>query len=86
MNRLIPVTMLLAISLGAQIPAPPGKLIDMGGRKMHINCTGAGSPELLPEAFEDAAEHFGISEIAVKSHLANNDLIPRSWVYSAELV
>lgn len=25
--------------------------------------------EFLPEAFEDAAEHFGISEMAVKSHL-----------------
>jgi hypothetical protein len=28
--------------------------------------------EFLPEAFEDAAEHFGISEMAVKSHLANH--------------
>ena len=33
--------------------------------------------EFLPEAFEDAAEHFGISELAVKSHLANHRLIPR---------
>lgn len=36
--------------------------------------------EFLPEAFEDAAEHFGISEIAVKSHLANHHLIPRTLV------
>ena len=36
--------------------------------------------EFLPEAFEDAAEHFGISEIAVKSHLSNHDLIPRTLV------
>ena len=34
--------------------------------------------EFLPEAFEDAAEHFGISEMAVKSHLANHHLIPRT--------
>lgn len=34
--------------------------------------------EFLPEAFEDAAEHFGISEMAVKSHLANHFLIPRT--------
>ena len=36
--------------------------------------------EFLPEAFEDAAEHFGISEMAIKSHLANNHLIPRTLV------
>ena len=34
--------------------------------------------EFLPEAFEEAAEHFGISEMAIKSHLANNHLIPRN--------
>jgi Zn-dependent peptidase ImmA (M78 family) len=38
------------------------------------------SDEFLPEAFEDAAEYFGISEMAVKSHLANHHLIPRSLV------
>ncbi|MBK7931692.1 MAG: hypothetical protein IPJ98_30700 [Bryobacterales bacterium] len=31
-----------------------------------------------PEAFEEASEHFGISEQAITSHLANNHLIPRS--------
>ena len=38
--------------------------------------------EFFPEAFEDAAEHFGISEMAVKSHLANHQLIPRTLVDS----
>ena len=38
--------------------------------------------EFLPEAFEDAAEHFGISEMAVKSHLANHHLIPRALLES----
>ncbi len=38
--------------------------------------------EFFPEAFEDAAEHFGISEMAVKSHLANHHLIPRTLVDS----
>jgi hypothetical protein len=38
--------------------------------------------EFLPEAFEDAAEHFGISEMAIKSHLANHHLIPRALVDS----
>jgi hypothetical protein len=41
--------------------------------------------EFLPEAFEDAAEHFGISEMAIKSHLANHHLIPRTLVDSDTL-
>jgi len=41
--------------------------------------------EFLPEAFEDAAEYFGISEIAIKSHLANHHLIPRTLVDSQSL-
>jgi hypothetical protein len=36
--------------------------------------------EFLPEKFEEAAEYFGISEMAIKSHLANNGLIPRDLV------
>ena len=38
--------------------------------------------EFPPEAFEEAAEHFGISEMAVKSHLANHHLISRTLVDS----
>jgi Zn-dependent peptidase ImmA (M78 family) len=34
----------------------------------------------LPEALEDAAKHFGISELAFKGHLANHHLIPRTLV------
>jgi pimeloyl-ACP methyl ester carboxylesterase len=30
-------------------PTPPGKLIDIGGRRMHINCTGEGSPTVIAE-------------------------------------
>jgi pimeloyl-ACP methyl ester carboxylesterase len=29
---------------------PPGKLVDIGGLRLHINCTGAGSPTVLLEA------------------------------------
>ena len=41
--------------------------------------------EFAEGAFEDAAEHFGISEIAIKSHLANHRLIPRTLVDSQTL-
>jgi len=29
---------------------PPGKLVDIGGVRLHINCTGAGSPTVILEA------------------------------------
>lgn len=34
----------------SQIPTPPGKLISVGGHKMHLNCTGTGSPTVVVEA------------------------------------
>ena len=30
--------------------APPGKLVDIGGLRLHINCTGAGNPTVIMEA------------------------------------
>ena len=30
-------------------PAPPGKLISIGGHRMHLNCTGTGSPTVVVE-------------------------------------
>ena len=29
---------------------PPGKLVDIGGYQLHINCTGKGSPTVILEA------------------------------------
>jgi pimeloyl-ACP methyl ester carboxylesterase len=29
---------------------PPGKLVDIGGLRLHLNCTGAGSPTVIMEA------------------------------------
>ncbi len=40
------------IDIGAQpgpvAPAPPGRLVDIGGR-LHLNCTGAGRPTVVAE-------------------------------------
>jgi len=41
---------LLARPFNETSPAPPGKLIDIGGRRMHINCTGEGSPTVISES------------------------------------
>ncbi len=40
----------IAVILGQQpTPAPPGKLIDLGGRRLHLNCTGTGTPTVIVE-------------------------------------
>jgi hypothetical protein len=30
-------------------PVAPGQMVDLGGRKLHLNCTGKGSPIVLIE-------------------------------------
>jgi pimeloyl-ACP methyl ester carboxylesterase len=47
----------LVLSLGCQAQVPnsnppvaPGKLVDIGGRKLHLYCTGRGSPTVVLEA------------------------------------
>ena len=32
------------------VPTPPGALIDIGGQRLHINCTGKGSPTVVLES------------------------------------
>jgi len=41
------VLALLAAVATAQAPAPPGKLVDVGGYRVHLNCTGAGRPTVF---------------------------------------
>jgi pimeloyl-ACP methyl ester carboxylesterase len=33
-----------------QPPVAPGRLIDLGGRRLHLNCTGTGSPTVVAES------------------------------------
>jgi len=47
---LLLVTATLAARVSAQsdsAPSPPGKLVDVGGYKLHLNCTGSGSPTVV---------------------------------------
>ena len=49
--RTIGVAVVLAVACAAATnnPPPPGQLIDIGGRKLHIHCTGDGSPTVIVE-------------------------------------
>jgi hypothetical protein len=50
--RLLAGAMLYAAYLGqaVSLPPPPGRIVDVGGRKLHLHCTGAGGPTVVIEA------------------------------------
>jgi pimeloyl-ACP methyl ester carboxylesterase len=55
-------------SLGAQETYPPmGKLVDIGGRRLHVHCTGAGSPTVI---LESGASSFAIDWALVQPGVA----------------
>src|SRR5687767_6187517 len=62
--------LLLALLLGVQqveIGSAPGRLIDIGGRRLHLHCTGNGSPTVLIEA---GASSFAIDFALVQPQIA----------------
>src|SRR5437870_6862433 len=44
------VYQLIGSTLEARQYPPPGKLVDVGGYRLHLNCTGEGSPTIVMEA------------------------------------
>src|SRR5579864_6801905 len=49
---LVSSLMLLTIASAAHAqprPNPPGKLVNLGGHRLHVNCTGSGSPTVVVE-------------------------------------
>jgi len=50
-----------------QVPLPPGKLIEIGGHKMHVNCTGTGG---LPVILEAGTGAFSIDWYLVQEEVA----------------
>ena len=56
-SRIVLIATLL-LPLGGECatpPAPPGQLVDVGGYKLHLHCTGQGSPTVL---FENGSADF----------------------------
>lgn len=55
----VPLTTLVAqhAATHAPLPSPPGRLVDIGGQRVHLNCTGRGSPTVV---FENGAGDFSI--------------------------
>jgi pimeloyl-ACP methyl ester carboxylesterase len=51
---------------------PPGRLVDIGGRKIHMICTGSGSPTVVLEA---GASAFAIDWTLVQKELAGTNRV-----------
>ena len=66
--------MLLAGSARGQsdISAPPGRLVEVNGRKLHIHCTGNGSPTVILEA---GASAFAIDWSLVQPDIARTNRV-----------
>lgn len=79
MTRFVPCPVALALALAfaqpvstQQVidqprPAPLGKLVDVGGRKLHLYCTGQGSPTVV---LESGAGSFSIDWALVQPEVA----------------
>lgn len=52
--------------LNAEVGSPPGKLIDLGGYKIHLHCTGKGRPTVILEAgMGDSSAIWGLIQPAL---------------------
>jgi pimeloyl-ACP methyl ester carboxylesterase len=40
---------LFIVTLPASTPNPPGKMVDLGGHRLHLNCSGHGGPTIIVE-------------------------------------
>jgi len=64
------------------IGAPPGQLIDIGGRKLHLHCAGSGAPTVILEA---GASSFAIDwslvrpDVARTQHVCSYDRAGSGW-------
>jgi pimeloyl-ACP methyl ester carboxylesterase len=47
---LIPLVALSLVGAQRPPPPPPGQLVDIGGQRLHVNCTGRGSPTVILES------------------------------------
>jgi pimeloyl-ACP methyl ester carboxylesterase len=64
----------LTVEAGAQsdIGAPPGQMIDVGGRKLHLLCAGSGTPTVILEA---GASAFAIDWTLVQRDIARTNRV-----------
>ena len=72
----------LLVAQQIETGSPPGRLVDIGGRRLHLHCTGSGSPTVLIEA---GASSFAIDfalvqpEISTATRVCSYDRAGFGW-------
>jgi len=66
LRRVWPMGVLAIACLGAA-PDPPGKLVDLGGHRLHVDCTGSGAPTVV---VENGLGDFSFDWVLVQSRVA----------------
>ena len=73
----------IAEASDARTYPPPGKLVDVGGHRLHINCTGTGSPTVVIEAgLGDWSTSWGVvvqPEVAKTTRVCTYDRAGLGW-------
>ena len=72
----------LAETADAQAYPPPGQLVDVGGYRLHINCTGTGSPTVVVDAGQgDWSTSWGSvqQEVAKTTRICTYDRAGMGW-------
>ena len=76
MARYLSAILLIAVSAAAQTPStspplpPPGRLVDVGGWKLHLNCTGAAHPAQPTVVLESGVGDFSVEWSLVQPKVA----------------
>ena len=76
----------IAEAADAKAYPPPGKLVDVGGYHLHINCTGAGSPTVVIESgWGDMSASWGWvqPEVARTTRICTYDRAGMGWSESS---
>jgi pimeloyl-ACP methyl ester carboxylesterase len=69
---LLVVSFFTAAVVAADVYPPPGKLVDVGGHKIHLNCTGKGAPTVVLVA---GASSFSIDFALVQPTLSRHSRV-----------
>lgn len=72
----------IAEAADAKTYPPPGELVDVGGHRLHINCTGSGSPTVIIEAGHgDWSTSWGVvqEEVAKTTRVCTYDRAGMGW-------
>ena len=72
----------VAEAADAKAYPPPGQLVDVGGHRLHINCTGTGSPTVVIDAGQgDWSTSWGVvqQEVAKTTRICTYDRAGMGW-------